>query len=62
MQNSDRDTAALWDMLRAIQHIQEFTGELAETDYLGSFLVQRAVEQELESLGEAAPSKMKDDN
>jgi uncharacterized protein with HEPN domain len=54
MQNNDRDTASLWDMLRAIQHIQEFTGELSELNYLDSLLVQRAVERELEILGEAA--------
>lgn len=54
MQNNDRDTASLWDMLRAIQHIQEFTSGCTETDYLDSLLIQRAVERELEILGEAA--------
>ncbi len=51
---ANRDIASLWDMMQAIRHIQEFTAALTETAYLDSLLVQRAVERELEILGEAA--------
>jgi uncharacterized protein with HEPN domain len=32
----DRDTTSLWDMLQAIQRIQEFTQELSLEEYLPS--------------------------
>jgi uncharacterized protein with HEPN domain len=54
MQVSVRDAAALWDMVQAIKKIQGFTIGLSEMDYLGSELLQTAVERKLEILGEAA--------
>jgi uncharacterized protein with HEPN domain len=54
MEVSDRDIASLWDMVKSIEHVQEFTAMLTEAAYLESLLVQRAVERELEILGEAA--------
>ena len=53
MQGNNRDAASLWDMAQAIRHIQEFTASLTYEDYLESLLIQRAVERELEILGEA---------
>ena len=54
MQANNRDAASLWDMVQAIHHIQEFTANLNQEGYLESLLIQRAVERELEILGEAA--------
>ncbi|MCY6490735.1 HepT-like ribonuclease domain-containing protein [Leptolyngbya sp. GGD] len=54
MQPSDRDFAALWDMVQAIQLIQEFIAPLSYEDYLNSRRDQMAVERGLEILGEAA--------
>ncbi|NJR38111.1 MAG: DUF86 domain-containing protein [Leptolyngbyaceae cyanobacterium CSU_1_4] len=48
------DAASLWDMVQAIQRIQEFTATLSYDNYLNSLLVQSAVERQLEILGEAA--------
>ncbi|MGG6266878.1 HepT-like ribonuclease domain-containing protein [Leptolyngbya sp. AN03gr2] len=54
MQFSDRDYAALWDMVQAIRLIQEFIAPLSYEDYLDSRRDQMAVERGLEILGEAA--------
>jgi uncharacterized protein with HEPN domain len=54
MQPNNRDTSSVWDMLRAIRLIQEFTENLTYDDYLDSVLTQSAVERQLEILGEAA--------
>jgi uncharacterized protein with HEPN domain len=54
MQANNRDAGSLWDMVRAIHRIQEFTTNLTYEAYLGSILVQSAVERQLEILGEAA--------
>ena len=51
---SNRDSASLWDMVQAIQRIQEFTAGLTFAEYQASILVQSAVERQLEILGEAA--------
>lgn len=44
MQNSERDAASLWDMLQAMQEIQEDTKGLIYEDFEQSRLVRRAVE------------------
>jgi uncharacterized protein with HEPN domain len=54
MQPSYRDYASLWDMVQAIQLIQEFITPLSYEDYLKSRRDQMAVERGLEILGEAA--------
>jgi uncharacterized protein with HEPN domain len=54
MPADNRDTASLWDMVRAIHRIQEFTVNLTCDAYLDSALTQSAVERQLEILGEAA--------
>lgn len=54
MAAKNRDISSLWDMVNAIRRIQEFTGNMTESDYLDSALVQSAVERQLEILGEAA--------
>jgi uncharacterized protein with HEPN domain len=51
---NNRDAGSLWDMLKAIQRIQEFTKNLEYDAYLESILIQSAVERQLEILGEAA--------
>ncbi|WP_289500116.1 HepT-like ribonuclease domain-containing protein [Gloeocapsopsis sp. IPPAS B-1203] len=54
MQASNRDAAALWDMISAVRRIQEFTANLSFENYQESLLIQSAVERQLEILGEAA--------
>ncbi len=54
MQPSDRDYAALWDMVQAIELVQEFVTSLSYEEYLSSRRDQMAVERGLEILGEAA--------
>ena len=54
MSVSNRDIGSLWDMVNAINRIQEFTANLTEDAYLDSALTQSAVERQLEILGEAA--------
>jgi uncharacterized protein with HEPN domain len=54
MQVNVRDAAALWDMVQAIERIEEFTSGITEADYLDNELLQSAVERKLEILGEAA--------
>jgi hypothetical protein len=44
MPADNRDTASLWDMVKAIYRIQEFTANLTCDTYLDSALVQSAVE------------------
>ncbi|MGL5080682.1 MAG: HepT-like ribonuclease domain-containing protein [Microcoleaceae cyanobacterium] len=58
MQDSVRNHAALWDMVQAIQRIQTFTQGLNEAAYLENILVQQAVEQNLEIIGEAARGRI----
>lgn len=54
MQVNNRDAGSLWDMLQAIDRIQEFTADLSYEAYLDSVLVQSAVERQFGILGEAA--------
>jgi len=54
MQANNFDGGSLWDMIQAIQRIQEFTATLSYENYLDSLLIQSAVERQLEILGEAA--------
>lgn len=54
MQANNRDAGSLWDMLQAIDRIQEFTADLSYEAYLDSILVQSAVERQFGILGEAA--------
>jgi uncharacterized protein with HEPN domain len=54
MSISNRDAASLWDMAKAIGELQEFTAGLTYDDYADNLMVQRAVERNLEILGEAA--------
>jgi uncharacterized protein with HEPN domain len=49
-----RDLGAyLWDMAKAIGHIQSFTAGMSYEEYIASSLVQSAVEREFEIIGEA---------
>jgi uncharacterized protein with HEPN domain len=54
MPASSRDAAALWDMVQAIQEIQEDVAGLSYEDFLDNRTVRRAVERNFEILGEAA--------
>jgi uncharacterized protein with HEPN domain len=54
MSVTNRDIGSLWDMVNAIDRIQEFTANLTEDAYLDNALIQSAVERQLEILGEAA--------
>jgi uncharacterized protein with HEPN domain/predicted nucleotidyltransferase len=54
MQDNVRNSAALWDMLQAIQRIQTYTQGLDEAAYLDNILIQQGVERNLEIIGEAA--------
>jgi hypothetical protein len=44
MQANNRDAGSLWDMLQAIDRIQEFTANLTYDAFLESVLLQSAVE------------------
>ena len=54
MHNQERDRASLWDMLQAIQEIQDATIGLSYEDFEKGIVIQRAVERNFEILGEAA--------
>lgn len=54
MPTDDRDAASLWDMVQAIEEIQEDTAGLSYENFLESRIVRRAVERNLVILGEAA--------
>ena len=49
-----RDAASLWDVLQAVQAITAFTTGVPLEDYRSSPMLRRAVERELEVVGEAA--------
>jgi len=55
MPPDDRDVAHLWDMLQAAESARVFVGEMSLQEFLAneSAMVRRAVERELEILGEA---------
>ncbi len=42
-----RDAAYLWDMLQAIDKIQDFIKDVSYNEYLSSYLIQSAVERQL---------------
>ena len=54
MHPDERDAACLWDMLASARNIRDFTAGMGFDEYLGDLLRQRAVERELEIIGEAA--------
>lgn len=54
MNPEEHDPGLLWDMLEAVRAILEYTDGLTSVEYLNRRMVQRAVERELEILGEAA--------
>ena len=54
MQPEQRDVAYLWDMLDAARSVREITSGVALAEYLQSRVMYRAVERELEIIGEAA--------
>jgi len=49
-----RDQALLLDMRRAAAEAVSFAGKLSEAEFLGDLRTQKAVERELEIMGEAA--------
>lgn len=54
MQANSRDAGSLWDMVQAIQEIQEDVRGFTYEDFLENRTVRRAVERNFEILGEAA--------
>ena len=53
-QPEDRDSAYIWDMLKAGREISEFIVGMRLFDYERDRMVQAAVERKLEIIGEAA--------
>ena len=54
MQPEARDAAYLWDMLQAVEEIQEMMGDSDLSAFLGNRMLVRAIERNLEIVGEAA--------
>ncbi len=54
MRPDDRDVAYLWDMHKAAKVILEFTEGLHYNQYEANYMLQSAVERQLEIIGEAA--------
>ena len=54
MSKINRDRASLWDMLQAIEELQEATDGLSYEQFEQNRIVRRAVERNFEILGEAA--------
>ncbi len=54
MSHQERDTAHLFDMLDAAQSVTECVAGRTFDDYLGDRVLRRAVEREIQILGEAA--------
>ncbi|GAB4145841.1 MAG: hypothetical protein Fur0046_23570 [Cyanobacteria bacterium J069] len=54
MAANNRDLASVWDMAQAIRDLQTFTEGIVYEDYISNLMLQRAVERQLEILGEAA--------
>ena len=48
-----RSKGSLWDMLQAVQALQEYTQGKIFADYLGNPMLRDAVERRFEMLGEA---------
>lgn len=53
MRSDNRDIASVWDMLQAIQYIQDFTNNLSFENYISDIRTVSAVERQFEILGEA---------
>ena len=47
-----RDAAYLWNMVESITHIQEFSQDISQEEYVKSVLIQSAVERQLEIMGD----------
>ncbi|WP_250565747.1 hypothetical protein [Adonisia turfae] len=41
MSDLNRDAAAIWDMVRAIREIQEFTADFSEDSFLETLWIKR---------------------
>jgi uncharacterized protein with HEPN domain len=54
MHPDQRDAALLWDILEAAREIRQFTAEVDFAQYAADKMRQRAVEREVEIIGEAA--------
>ncbi|MGD1903072.1 MAG: DUF86 domain-containing protein [Geitlerinemataceae cyanobacterium] len=54
MSGTNRDRASLWDMVQAIDEIQEATDSLSYEQFEQRRIIRRAVERNFEILGEAA--------
>jgi uncharacterized protein with HEPN domain len=54
MRPEERDTAHLWDMLRSARAVLQYTEGVALDRFADDRLLQRAVEREIEIIGEAA--------
>ncbi|WP_376693490.1 HepT-like ribonuclease domain-containing protein [Wenzhouxiangella sp. EGI_FJ10409] len=54
MRPEERDQAYAWDMLQAAEEIREMLGDRDVTAFLGSRMLMRAIERNLEIIGEAA--------
>jgi uncharacterized protein with HEPN domain len=50
----DRDAAYLWDMLQAAKEVDEMLSGHDLTSFLGSLMLQRAIERSVEIIGESA--------
>lgn len=53
MERNKRDIASIWDMMQAIREIEEDTGDFTYQKFEQNRTVRRAVERNLEILGEA---------
>jgi len=54
MQTDDRDAGYLWDIVDAARAVQGFVVGVSFEGYLGSRMLQAAVERNVEIIGEAA--------
>ena len=54
MQPEQKDAAYLWDMLQAAKEIRQFIQGISFHHYESNIMLQRAIEREMEIIGEAA--------
>jgi uncharacterized protein with HEPN domain len=54
MQPEERNAAYLWDMLQAAKEVEAMAGNRGLADFLGDFVLLRALERCIEIIGEAA--------
>ena len=54
MSPEERDAKYLWDMLDSARAVQGYLNETTPSDYMRNRMMQRAVERELEIIGEVA--------